>query len=313
MNRKMPITLTGILSFFILLSSTAQAQTYKERFDEVFFSDAPLSKVKPILMAWKAAQSNDPNYYVAAHNYYFQAAQEQATAIVQDPGNDPSAIAIRDSSGNVAGYAIKTISYNDSVLDISIKNIDKAMELAPKRLDMRFGKAYVLGEAQRYVEQIELIHTIIEEHDENDGEWLWSEGEAFDNSDAFVAQTIQQYLNTLLVVGGIEEPTKKLVEEMRDRFPNDPNFPNDLGVMAFYAGNLEEALEYFEEAYEDFPEDVTTLNNLAFVNIELENPEQAIAYYEIIQKITDDPNEIEMARQQIEMLEELATPSLDDN
>lgn len=288
--------------FVILFSQISNAQTYKERFDAVFYSDAPLEEVRPVLTAWEYAQNDDPDYYVAAHNYYFQASQMEVTSIVQDPGADTEAIAVTDTTGEAIGYIIKSIGYNDSLMELCLANIDKAIALRPNRLDMQLGKAFVLGETQRYSEQMTWISSMIESHEENEGAWLWTEGERVNDSDALLAKSIQDYISTLLLVQGIEEPLEELIEDLIDVFPNYPEFPNDLGAMAYYQNDLEEALDRFEDAYDDFPNHISTLNNLAFINLELENYEEALEAYQMISELATDPNDVQMAEEQIQFL-----------
>ncbi|NVK27034.1 MAG: hypothetical protein HWE14_03260 [Flavobacteriia bacterium] len=305
MNLKMKMRVTALVAC-LLLTATLRAQTYKERFDAAFYSDSSVHLALPILRAWEAASPKDPDMLVAGFNFYFHASQEEVSQFsLTPPADGREAFAITDSAGNQAGYMYSRIVFDPEVIKKGLSYIDRGIILFPKRLDMHFGKAYVLYEAGMYAEHVAYLEKILELDSEFNGEWLWSDGEILEgDQEEFFTESFQDYLGTLATSDVVEaEIAEGIILKAMDHYPKNTAFANDLGVLWFLEGDMEKAEDALLEAYDIDETDEVTLGNLGYLYLQMSELSESKSYYEKL-LTSEDSTTIEYAKAQIQFIGE---------
>lgn len=299
-------TLLCLLVFIFTLSGSANAQTYQERFNAIFFSDtSELEQVVPILRAWKAAQPKNAEMFIAHSNYYFTKAQEEQMQLTTEPpGPGERALEIKDDEGNVEGWLRSVVGYNDSIADLAITHLNRALEYHPRRLDIHFGKCYSLREAGRYKEHVEALKTVLEMNDEDPDSWLWANDEPLDQSRIDFYTTIHEYASALATTNAPMPLITDAIETAISYYPEGTELINDLGVAYFYAGDNQQALDAFKRALATDESDMTCINNIAYLYYLEENWEESRTYYEMMLKSTD-PDDVAVAEEQLNYIQNL--------
>src|SRR5574339_232272 len=146
---------TIVFSFISLLAVT---QNYYDQFQKLNKGN-DTTRIKKLLADWEKSNPNDPEFYVAALNFYFTNSRMEIVSIESDPPKRES-FALTDSNGKPAGFMTSNFGYDREKLKKVINYANKAIQKFPDRLDIRFGKCHVLGEIGDYNNQtIEIMRT----------------------------------------------------------------------------------------------------------------------------------------------------------
>ena len=116
---------------------------------ETLFKTNDTLKLKTLLADWEKNNPDDPELYTCSFNYYFLKSKQEFVSIEKEQHGEES-FAVTDSSGNLVGFMNSGLSYNSKMLKKAFDYIDKGIIKFPDRLDMRFGKCFVLGEIGDY-------------------------------------------------------------------------------------------------------------------------------------------------------------------
>lgn len=137
-----------LLSLFILLivSCLTFAQDFKTQFDQ-YCQEKDTIKQLQILHEWEKTDPNDAELFTSYFNYYYLKSRQEILTISADQPSGES-FSIEDSLGEEAGYIGSQIMYLNEPLEKCFNKIDEGLLLYPDRLDMRFGKIYVLGQTK---------------------------------------------------------------------------------------------------------------------------------------------------------------------
>jgi len=142
---------SGILAL-VLSVSTLFAQGFKAEFaDLVGKNDKNDTIAQAALLArWHKANPNDPELYVAYYNYYVRKSMHEVVQMTKSQ-NGKEALEIKDPKTNkTVAYLSGTTSFDKASIDKGFNYIDTGISKYPARLDMRFGKIYVLGAISDY-------------------------------------------------------------------------------------------------------------------------------------------------------------------
>src|SRR5690606_1934674 len=114
-------------------------------------------------------------------NYYFSKSRISDIAIEPTQKGEES-VALRDTAtGEPIAFMNASPSYDMADLQKGLDQIDKGIQLHPTRLDMRFGKVYVLGETGNYDAMTNEIVAAIEYGKTINRAWLWQDGKKLDD------------------------------------------------------------------------------------------------------------------------------------
>lgn len=291
----------------MLLPFSAFAQTWNERYyaAEVTGQD---SLAASILVQWMTAEPNNPDMTVAAFNYYVLLGRTEV--LVMDdaepsPFNNEDVLLIQDEEGNTVSYMSSDYRYDIENFELAMEIVSEGIELNPDRLDLRFGKAYMLGETRNYDRHIEEIKKVLQRNIENKEAWLWMENEPVANVPEFLTESFHDYLSNLFYAGNdYLDDVIEVAELILVQYPNSVIHRSNIGAAYYTLGNYELAIENFKKANAVDPEDIVVLLNLAVIHGEMEKWDEAIAYYEKA-LIYGDEYDQEFAREQIELIRDI--------
>jgi tetratricopeptide (TPR) repeat protein len=232
----------------ICFCSTVFAQNFKKEFTNAYSLKDTASQNK-ILNQWYKQNPEDPEYYTSAFNYY----------LIKVAQGDP----------NVQ----RLLQEGFDVINVGIKKF-------PDRLDMRFGKAFLIKEIRKYDDFTDEIIEVIEYSQKNNHKWKWTENTSKDKS--FFVETIQSYIVELYELGDDQAGRMgRIAEAALKYYPDNVEFLSDLSISYTLKGDLQSALKPLLKAVDLNSKDYIVLNNLGELYTRLQDKANAIKYSEL--------------------------------
>jgi tetratricopeptide (TPR) repeat protein len=263
----------------LLLFTSAHSQSYSERFEKLFTDKDTLGE-RTLLLDWQKNNDNDPELYTSYFNYYVQKSMSDVIILGDNPPTREN-FQVIDSTDKVAGYIYGEKRYNPKYLDLGFHFIDKGIDKFPNRLDMRFGKIHMLGQARSYDSFTGEIVRSIEYSIHNNNQWLWMKDQPVDKPKDFLLENLQTYVNTLFDQGPIQAKNiRRIAETSLKHYPDHVVSLSNLAVSYLMEDEYKKALDPLLAAEKKSPEDEIILANIAYVYANLKNKKKAIDYYE---------------------------------
>lgn len=292
-----------IITFLIsaTLSNFLFGQTNYERFKQLYKTN-DTTKIKAMLYDWERSNPGDPELYTSAFNFYFTNSRQEIVSINKEQKNKQS-FQLTDSAGKVVAFIGATMDYNPNKLNKAFQYINTGITKFPDRLDIRFGKTYVLGQIGDYENFTKEIINTLEYSNTIKNAWLWTENKKVEDPKKFMLEAIRSYLKQLY-----DTEDDKLLENMKrigdvtlKYYPDNIEILSTVAVANMLTKNYDKAIEYLKHAEKLNPKDFIVLNNIAQGYKLKGDKENAIKYYQLTEKYGD-----EQAKQQArEILKEL--------
>lgn len=277
----------------LLIPALLQAQDFSKTFKSLQEKNDTAAQAK-LLQQWEKEKPTDPEMFIAYFNYYVQMSTVEGISIDQDPYNKQSFQISDTGSGKPVAYLNFSKRYNTPVLQKGFAYIDRGIALYPNRLDMRFGKIYMLGESKNFrlftsqiVETTDYGNTIKDQ-------WLWKNGKPLENSKKFYLASMQDYIVT--IYNTEDDDLLPLMREISLAVlkynPDHVESLSNVALTYLVAGQHDKALEFLLKAEAVDPRDVVVLNNIAQAYIRKYNKPKAKEYLQkIIQYGTEEDKE----------------------
>lgn len=245
------------LSILVLSLSacfSAWSQSYSDQFyDALNRDDIPLQR--SILDDWSLASPDDVDLYIARYNYYINS----------------SAMLDNDSPE-------KPPQFSQSVADSALSVIEEGISRYPKRLDMRFGKIFFLGELQRWEAFADESIRMLNRSELMEHQWIFPNVE--EGFEELITESIQDYLSTLSGhLSGSQSHTpqdtliiscmRRIAQRTVQVFPSDIQAVRSLALTCLMTHEYESALKYLKRAEKMDPTDEWVVDNLAAVKARL--------------------------------------------
>ena len=276
-----------LLSSSFLLCSNAFYQSLKEQFAQAFTKGDTTAEIN-ILTGWSKSAHDDPDRYVDLFNYYVTRGLTEVMSLSKNQGNSDAFI-LKDKSNKTAGYLGTTTSFNEIYIEKGLACIDSAIGKFPTRLDMRFGKVYVLGRIFDYDKFTREIILAIDYGQTIHNKWLWRGGEPMDDPEKFMLSTIQAYIVQLYNIGnGQMGNMQKLALAVLKYFPDNVECLSDISITYMAGKEYEKAIAALSRAEKIAPQDYIVLNNIAYCYEQQGDKPNAIKYYGLVKKYGDD-------------------------
>lgn len=236
------------------------------------------------LVRWQKQRPQDPDYYVARFNQLLE--QAERVMVSRQPANGRG-LTLTDSLGNTAGSI--SSGWDPTLIERACATLRRGVDLAPNRLDMRFGlaKAYeVNGQPEAQVQV--LREALAYRAAAGSKPWRWRDGEALPApEEAFVPGCLEDYASTYWQEGSPEglETGRQLTELLRQYYPKSSLGPFNLGVYYGIKGQPEQAYTHLKQADALQPNDLSTVANLAKICINAGRKAEAQAYLARLRKL----------------------------
>ena len=168
---------------------------------------------------------------------------------------------------------------------------------------MRFGKIYILGEAEKYKPFTDEIIKAIEESAKNKNAWLWADNKPKENGQEFFLGAIQSYILTIYNTNddGLLDYMKQISESVLKYYPNHTESLSNLSIVYLIKKDYDKALDALLKAEKISPKDFIVLSNIAQAYKLKGDNKNAIKYYELTLKYGDEQAK-EYSKQQIDIL-----------
>jgi tetratricopeptide (TPR) repeat protein len=273
---------------FATICFNSFGQTFKDQYNDLVAKKDTAAQYK-LLEKWKAADNNDAELYVAYFNFYITRSRTEIISIGREQKGSES-LKISDSASKNIGFINSNAKYENKYLNTGFSYIDTGIYKFPARLDMRFGKIYMLGEINDYQNFTNEIIATINYSQTINNKWTWTDNKPVDDPEKFMLSSVQGYINQLYDTNNdsLLDNMKKISEAVLKYYPDHVESLSDLAIVYILQNNYDNALELLLKAEKLAPEDYVVLNNIAHVYKLKGDTENAIKYYELTAKYGDD-------------------------
>jgi len=164
--------------------------------------------------------------------------------------------------------------------------LDEGIKRNPDRLDMRFGKIFMLGQLGFYDRFTEEIVKTLEYSKKIDNRWIWSDGKLLENPAKSLLDAIREYQVQLYETSNddylyyIEDISKAVLK----LFPGNIESMMRLSIVYIMQNRLDEALATLKDAEKITPHNCAVLSNIAYVYKLKGTSGQAVKYYQLVKK-----------------------------
>ena len=269
------------------LSTLAFAQSNYEKFKALSKSN-DTAKIKSLLADWEKSNPNDPELYTSAINYYFSNSKQEIVSLESEQKGKQS-IAFKDSTGKVAGYINSSLGYKPDKIAKAIQYANTGISKFPNRLDIRFGKCYLLQQVEDYDNFTKEVIKTVEYSRINKNNWLWSENKKQEDGEKFMLGTIQDYLRELYDTEDDNLlPNMIQIGDATLKYYTHIEILSTTAVALMLTKNYDKAIGYLKQAEKLNPKDFIVLNNIAQGYKLKGDKANAIKYYELSAKYGDE-------------------------
>lgn len=279
-----------ILLILATISNFVLGQTNYENFKKLY-KDNDTTGIRILLAAWERSNPDDPELYTSAFNYYYTNSNREIVSVEKTQRGEQS-FQLTDSTGAVAGYMNSMQGgYDTGELKKAFYYANKGIEKFPNRLDIRFGKCFVLAETGDYEKfTTEIINTVEYSHTIKNN-WLWAENKKPDEDpESFMLDAVQKYLKQLYDTenDNLLENMKRIGDTVLKYYPDNIEILSTTAVANLLTKNYDKAIGYLKHAEKLNPKDFIVLNNIAQGYKLKGDKENAIKYYELTAKYGDE-------------------------
>lgn len=300
MKRQVTALIWGLT---ILLSQT-YGQDFKQQFIDLVSKKDTVGQLE-LLQKWEKTKNDDPELYVAYFNHYVMKSMTEQITLGQNPkGEKVFQIMNTDTTKKEpVGYIYGDTYYNTKLLNKGFDYINQGIDKYPARLDMRFGKIYMLGKTEKYEKFTQEIIKTIDYSDSIKNKWTWTDNKPTDDPEKFMLSAVQDYVLQLYNTenNALLDNMKRIAETVLKYYPNHVESLSNLSIVYLLKKEYDKALEPLLKAEKIDSKDYIVLSNIAQAYKLKGDYRKAIEYYELTVKYGDDAAK-KYAKKQIEEL-----------
>ncbi len=292
-----------VFFLFLLYTPFFYGQNYKSDFEKYARSADTVNQLK-VLKEWESVNPTDAELFTSYFNYYFLKSKKEMLALRSDePNEEFEGLLLQDSSNNTAGYLTSETYYDQIEIEKALNKIDEGIKLYPNRLDMRFGKIYVLGTLSDWDAFTSEIIKTIQYSSTNMNEWTWTENEKQENGQEFFINSLQDYQVQLYETDDDEllENMREIAKEILKYYPNNVESLSNISISYLVVGDYENGITPLLLAEKINPKDDIVLSNIAYAYKLKGDKKAAIEYYQKTIKYGDEQSK-QFAKEQIDLL-----------
>jgi len=282
----------------IAISQTGSSQDYQSDFLKYCQTKDTINQLK-VLAKWTSENPKDAELYTSYFNYHFAKSIREIVSLSKDQPDGQSLI-LKDSLNQTAGFLGSQIRYDQTELKKGFDKINEGIELYPNRLDMRFGKIYVLGETSNWEKFTSEIIKTIKHSVTNNNNWTWTNNKKRAGGKDDFLLDIQDYQLQLYNTGNDEllKNMRQIANEILNHYPKHIPSLSNISITYLLTKEFDKGIETLLKAEKINPKDVVVLSNIAHGYKLKGDKEKAIEYYQKTIAFGDDKTK-EFAKQQI--------------
>ena len=260
------LTFLAALALPLFLLAQTPQEDYVRRYNNLIGRVGPAGVgVETLLDRWAEEYPDDLQQLLARFSFWFNKAQ--TSNVIQLPqdrylGREPL-LPMTDSLGRKNNYFEDTV-YDDEMFGQALEALDKAVALAPQRLDLRLLRIDALTAYEKGSPDMALsaLKGLVDEHYKQHPAWTHESLEKVD--DEVFKALIQDYCFTFFRLGtdSSAEAFKGLSEHMLTYSKEDPLFLDNIGSYWLVSKkDYKKALKYYNQVLKKHPDDVTAIRN----------------------------------------------------
>lgn len=280
-----------IIFFLSVYHTSAQQTLFKGQNEELALKKDTLAQNK-LLKEWEQYSPNDPELYVAYFNFYVNKSRNEVFSLTDTaPQNNEETLVLSDTANKTAGYLYSNAEFDPNILKRGMDYISTGIDKFPDRLDMRFGKIYMLEKIGEYDLFTEEIRKTIDRSVVNSNKWRWSDDKPLDNGKSTLIETVQGYILQIYNTGddSLLKYMKEISEYMLKHYPDEVYFLSDLSIVYMLSEEYDRALEVLLKANSIVPKDKVVVSNIAHAYKMKGDKKNAIKFYKsALNLVTDD-------------------------
>lgn len=292
------------LFVFITTIQTTFSQNYKSEFNQLL-SKNDTTKQRILLQKWETENNQDPELYVAYFNYFVNRSKQEIIEIGNNPqGDDVLKITSTDKSKkDPVGYIYGVQMFNPSLVQKGFFYADKGLQIAPARLDIRFGKVFVYSKMKDWNNYAQEIIKAVTYGATIENKWLWNENKPLDDPKEFLLSNIQTYQTQLYDTNddNLLIYMRQIAQAVLKYYPDNVENLSNLSITYMLNKEYDKALEPLLTAAKIAPTDYIVLSNIAYAYKMKGDKKNAIEYYKLVLK-HGDVDSSKYAQQQIDEL-----------
>jgi tetratricopeptide (TPR) repeat protein len=304
---------------FLFIACTALPIQCEESFEKQIYAlldNGKSQEALDTLEKWKTINGeNDPQYWVAAANTWFQIAAKPTLEISPlsngkyraQVGSDSEIILTDPKSGKEVGKITEGAPQVDETkARKAISFLDEGIRRNPQRLDIFTGRAHLYRAIADLKGELAALERLVKDPKPKDGKFEIGPKKIFDGS-------VEEYKLEMLMAYAREHLEKqnknddnaaKAIAELTMRmFPKRPHGYNLMGVMASYENNWPEFKKWLLLALEQDAKDSLVIMNLGNCYEHLGDTKSAIEQYKKVILLNSDAELVSDAKIKLEKLE----------
>lgn len=276
--------------FFTTFFFNSFGQDYQKEFND-FFTKNDTASQRILLQKWDTENNQDPDLYVAYFNYFVNRSKQEIIELSSNTEGKTyddirnSNKTRKDPIGFINGISI----FNPYLIKKGFYYADKGIEIAPTRLDIRFGKIFIFSKMKDWSNFTEEIIKAIDYGANMENKWIWKDNKPLEEPKVFLFENIQTYQTLLYDTNddGLLNYMKQIAETVLKYYPENVESLSNLSIVYITNNEYDKALIPLLKAAKIAPTDNTVLSNIAHAYKMKGDKTNAIVYYKLVQKYGD--------------------------
>lgn len=288
--------LTALAISLTAIAQTPSSKDFQDRYDLLVSKLGPTGVgIETLLDRWAAAYPDDVQMLTGKFSYWFSKSQT-LQLVPKDQqkflGENPTVV-LKDSTGANVNYFQETM-YDDELFGEAQKALEKAIQLYPDRLDLRFLKvASLIGYEKESPDMaLSSLKSLMIYNATQHPKWEYPGVEKVDNE--FFSAALQEYCYLFFRYGtpATYEAFKELSQQMLTYEPKNVLFLDNIGSYWLVARkDNKTAMKYYSKVLKIKADDLTAIKNIIILARNSNNVKLEKKYLPQLIKYTQDEKE----------------------
>ncbi|MDY2972466.1 MAG: hypothetical protein SOR84_00075 [Candidatus Cryptobacteroides sp.] len=288
--------LTALAISLTAIAQTPSSKDFQDRYDLLVSKLGPTGVgIETLLDRWAAAYPDDVQMLTGKFSYWFSKSQT-LQLVPKDQqkflGETPTVV-LKDSTGANVNYFQETM-YDDELFGEAQKALEKAIQLYPDRLDLRFLKvASLIGYEKESPDMaLSSLKSLMIYNATQHPKWEYPGVDNVDNE--FFSAALQEYCYLFFRYGtpATYEAFKELSEQMLTYEPKNVLFLDNIGSYWLVARkDNKTAMKYYSKVLKIKADDLTAIKNIIILARNSNNVKLEKKYLPQLIKYTQDEKE----------------------
>jgi len=244
---------------------------------------SPAQDIQAFIKDSYEANQNDPAYYVASANYWWNLSLEPN--ISTKPSEKGDFVVADPKTGKEVGSMSTEGRVNPQVPENAVQLLREALKRFPNRIDIGMGLAYMLRELDKQKDCLDVLLQVLHDAEKNPAELQWKSGEPLPKPpNIYIPELMQGYTGSFYRLETKEGDAlcHSLCEAIIHAYPDHPYAYNIIAALCSANKDDQGCAKYLLIAYQKAPNDSIVILNLANTYRRLGDKKEAERYYKLV-------------------------------